>query len=41
MTAAHVLVGVLDTKLGRVPRTLELAGVDRTALYAKAIQLID
>ncbi|WP_112242817.1 Clp protease N-terminal domain-containing protein [Kribbella monticola] len=41
MSPAHVLVGVLDTKLGRVPRTLELAGVDRTALYAKAIQLID
>jgi len=41
MTAAHVLVGVLDTRLGRVPRTLELAGIDRAALYAKALQLID
>jgi ATP-dependent Clp protease ATP-binding subunit ClpA len=41
MTAAHVLVGVLDTKLGRVPRMLELAGVDRAALYAKALQLMD
>ncbi|MDX6251398.1 MAG: hypothetical protein QOF10_4758 [Kribbellaceae bacterium] len=36
--AAHMLVGALDAKLGRVPRALDLAGVDRAALRARAAQ---
>jgi len=33
--AAHMLLGVLDTKLGRVARALDLAGIDRAALRAR------
>jgi ATP-dependent Clp protease ATP-binding subunit ClpA len=36
--AAHLLVGALDTKLGRVPRALELAGIDREVLRDKAYE---
>ena len=36
ITAAHMLVGVLDAKLGRVSRTLAQAGIDSAALYAQA-----
>ena len=36
--AAHMLVGVLDAKLGRVPRALDLAGIDRAALRARAAE---
>jgi ATP-dependent Clp protease ATP-binding subunit ClpA len=36
--AAHLLVGALDTKLGRIPRALDLAGIDREALRAQAHQ---
>jgi ATP-dependent Clp protease ATP-binding subunit ClpA len=41
MSAGHVLVGLLDTNFGRVPRALELAGVDRLALYAQVLQILD
>ena len=41
MGPGHVLVGLLDTNFGRVPRALELAGVDRSALYAKVLQILD
>lgn len=41
MTATHILIGILDTNLGRVPRTLALAGIDRLALYANAVELLD
>ncbi|WBQ06548.1 Clp protease N-terminal domain-containing protein [Kribbella sp. CA-293567] len=34
--AAHLLAGALDTTLGRVPRVLGLAGVDREALRDQA-----
>jgi len=30
-----MLLGVLDTKLGRVARALDLAGIDRAALRAR------
>jgi hypothetical protein len=40
ITAIHILLGLLEANLGRVPRALELAGVDRAALHAKAIQAI-
>ena len=40
ITAGHLLVGVLDTKLGRVSRVLDLGGVDRAALRAQALQSI-
>jgi ATP-dependent Clp protease ATP-binding subunit ClpA len=36
--AAHMLVGLLDAKLGRVPRALDLAGIDRAALRARAAE---
>jgi ATP-dependent Clp protease ATP-binding subunit ClpA len=39
ISAAHVLIGVLDTNLGRVARVLDLAGVDRPALQARALQI--
>ncbi|MEU0094874.1 Clp protease N-terminal domain-containing protein [Kribbella sp. NPDC006257] len=32
----HVLVGILDARLGRVARTLALAGIDREAFAAAA-----
>jgi ATP-dependent Clp protease ATP-binding subunit ClpA len=41
ITAAHILVGLLDTNLGRVSRALAVAGVDRQALRAKALQVAD
>jgi ATP-dependent Clp protease ATP-binding subunit ClpA len=34
--STHMLVGILDAKLGRVPRALDLAGVDRAALRSQA-----
>lgn len=34
--AADLLVGLLDTRLGRVARALDLAGVDREALRRRA-----
>jgi D-alanyl-D-alanine carboxypeptidase len=33
---AHLLIGVLDTDIGTVPRALALAGVDRVDLMARA-----
>jgi ATP-dependent Clp protease ATP-binding subunit ClpA len=36
--AAHLLVGALDTNLGRIPRALELAGIERDSLRAKAYE---
>jgi ATP-dependent Clp protease ATP-binding subunit ClpA len=39
--AAHILIGLLDTKLGRVPRAFDLAGVDRAALRDQAVGLAD
>jgi ATP-dependent Clp protease ATP-binding subunit ClpA len=36
--AAHLLVGALDTTLGRIPRALELAGINREALRDQAYQ---
>ncbi|TDU91049.1 ClpA/ClpB-like protein [Kribbella voronezhensis] len=39
ITAAHILAGLLDTNLGRVARALDLAGVDRPALQARALQI--
>ncbi|GAA0957318.1 hypothetical protein GCM10009554_67930 [Kribbella koreensis] len=36
--AAHLLVGALDTTLGRIPRALELAGIDRQGLRDQAYQ---
>jgi ATP-dependent Clp protease ATP-binding subunit ClpA len=38
ITAAHMLIGVLDTKLGRVSRALDIAGVDRAALRGLAVE---
>ncbi|GAB2599003.1 Clp protease N-terminal domain-containing protein [Kribbella endophytica] len=35
ITAAHMFVGVLDTKLGRISRVLDLLAVDRPALRAE------
>ncbi|QNE18899.1 Clp protease [Kribbella qitaiheensis] len=35
LTAAHILVGILDTDLGRVARALDLAGIDRPALLIR------
>lgn len=40
ITAGHMLVGVLDSKLGRVSRVLDLSGVDRAALRGQAMQSI-
>ncbi|MFC5815648.1 Clp protease N-terminal domain-containing protein [Nonomuraea harbinensis] len=37
---AHVLVGILHAEVGTVPRALALAGVDRAALLARALELI-
>lgn len=37
---AHVLLGVLEAELGRVPRALALAGVDRAALVARLRQAL-
>jgi ATP-dependent Clp protease ATP-binding subunit ClpA len=37
ITAAHLLVGVLDTKLGRVSRVLDLLAVDRPTLRAEVV----
>ncbi|MGC4941033.1 Clp protease N-terminal domain-containing protein [Kribbella sp. DT2] len=37
ITAAHLLVGVLDTKLGRVSRVLDLLSVDRAPLRAEVV----
>ncbi len=39
--ASNVLVGILDAKLGRVPRALALAGIDRPALRARATEQTD
>ncbi len=39
--ASNVLVGILDAKLGRVPRALDLAGVDRPALRARVAEQVD
>jgi ATP-dependent Clp protease ATP-binding subunit ClpA len=36
--AAHLLVGALDATLGRIPRALELAGINREALRDQAYQ---
>ncbi|NEA34204.1 Clp protease N-terminal domain-containing protein [Streptomyces sp. SID13031] len=36
--AAHLLVGALDTNLGRIPRALDLAGIDRKALRTQAYE---
>ncbi|WP_188191300.1 Clp protease N-terminal domain-containing protein [Nonomuraea sp. SYSU D8015] len=36
MRPAHLLLGVLDTEIGTVPRALALSGVDRIALMARA-----
>ncbi|MFC5266544.1 Clp protease N-terminal domain-containing protein [Kribbella qitaiheensis] len=36
--ASNMLVGILDANLGRVPRALDLAGIDRAALRAQATQ---
>ncbi|MGI5283743.1 Clp protease N-terminal domain-containing protein [Nonomuraea polychroma] len=33
---AHLLLGVLDTEIGTVPRALALAGADRVGLMARA-----
>jgi ATP-dependent Clp protease ATP-binding subunit ClpA len=41
ISAAHILIGVLDTKLGRVSRTLDLLTVDRAALRAEVIASAD
>jgi ATP-dependent Clp protease ATP-binding subunit ClpA len=38
ITAAHMLIGVLDTKLGTVSRALDIAGVDRAALRGLAVE---
>ncbi|MFI7698059.1 Clp protease N-terminal domain-containing protein [Nonomuraea sp. NPDC049480] len=35
MRPAHLLLGVLDTEIGTVPRALALAGVDRAGLMAR------
>jgi ATP-dependent Clp protease ATP-binding subunit ClpA len=39
LSSAHLLVGVLGAKVGTVPRARQLAGVDRAALTAAAVQL--
>jgi ATP-dependent Clp protease ATP-binding subunit ClpA len=39
MSSAQLLVGVLGAKIGTVPRALQLAGIDRAALTAAAVQL--
>ena len=36
LEAAHLLVGVLDARVGTVPRALALAGVDRDGLTGRA-----
>jgi ATP-dependent Clp protease ATP-binding subunit ClpA len=36
--AANMLVGILDAKLGRVSRALDLAGIDRAALRTQAAE---
>lgn len=36
----RILVGILDTDRGRVARALEVAGVDRAALRAKAVEAL-
>jgi ATP-dependent Clp protease ATP-binding subunit ClpA len=33
----HVLVGLLNARVGTVPRALDLAGIDRPALVARAL----
>ncbi len=33
----HVLVGLLNARVGSVPRALDLAGIDRPALIARAL----
>jgi len=36
--AAHLLIGALNTNLGRIPRALDLAGINREALQAQAVE---
>jgi ATP-dependent Clp protease ATP-binding subunit ClpA len=36
LTSTHVLLGVLRAEVGTVPRALEIAGVDRAELAARA-----
>jgi hypothetical protein len=36
----RILVGILDADRGRVARALEVAGVDRAALRAKAAEAL-
>lgn len=38
MGAAHLLIGALDTNLGRIPRALDLAGINRKALRTQAAE---
>lgn len=38
MGAAHLLIGALDTNLGRIPRALDLAGINREALRSQAAE---
>jgi D-alanyl-D-alanine carboxypeptidase len=33
----HILVGLLNARVGSVPRALDLAGIDRPALIARAL----
>lgn len=33
----HVLIGLLNARVGSVPRALDLAGIDRPALIARAL----
>ncbi|MGZ6295192.1 MAG: Clp protease N-terminal domain-containing protein [Candidatus Limnocylindrales bacterium] len=40
LEATHLLLGVLRAQIGTVPRALELAGVDRAALTARAEQAL-
>jgi ATP-dependent Clp protease ATP-binding subunit ClpA len=39
MSSVQLLVGVLSANIGTVPRALQLAGIDRAALTAAAVQL--
>ncbi|MFC5185112.1 Clp protease N-terminal domain-containing protein [Actinomadura harenae] len=38
---AHIVLGILDLKVGTVPRVLALAGVDVEALRARARAVVD
>ncbi len=40
VTPAHLLVGILGTEIGTVPRALEMAHVDRVALLSEAQRLL-